>query len=318
MIVWGGGSYAGGPTTYLDTGARYDPRTDTWTPVTTTGAAGARLGHKAVWTGDQIILWGGVGATGYVATGGRYSPAQDAWISMATPAALSGRELHSAVWTGREMIIWGGTASSYENTGGRYSLDINNWTSTTLTGAPDGRHSHSAVWTGSRMLVWGGTTNTGPTTNTGGAYGGDDSPPIAGVIRDGNNPPDLILQLDRTSISANWSGFSDPESGIVRYEWAIGTSPGATDVMPFRDTGTIGGTVYGLSLSVGTTYYVTARFTNGDRRTTTASSNGVYIGNDLTASSGCSASVSGAGMLPLGTGLVALILLLAAKRRVRE
>jgi hypothetical protein len=52
MIVWGGydGSYC------LNTGAAYDPTTDTWTPTSTTNAPRARERHTAVWAGSRMIL----------------------------------------------------------------------------------------------------------------------------------------------------------------------------------------------------------------------------------------------------------------------
>jgi hypothetical protein len=45
---------------------------DTWTPTSTTNAPTARYQHTAVWTGSEMIVWGG-GADGSVLnTGGRY------------------------------------------------------------------------------------------------------------------------------------------------------------------------------------------------------------------------------------------------------
>ena len=55
MIVWGGNSDAG----LLDTGGRYNPNTDTWTATSTTNVPTARDYHTAVWTGSQMIVWGG-------------------------------------------------------------------------------------------------------------------------------------------------------------------------------------------------------------------------------------------------------------------
>jgi hypothetical protein len=67
MAVWGGVGTDG----FLNSGGRYDPVADSWTPTSTTGAPIARSSHTAVWTGGQMIVWGGdVG--GVTATGGRY------------------------------------------------------------------------------------------------------------------------------------------------------------------------------------------------------------------------------------------------------
>ena len=57
MIVWGGQNVD--VFTAFNDGARYNPAVNTWTPVTTTGAGTGRSGHAAVWTGSEMIIWGG-------------------------------------------------------------------------------------------------------------------------------------------------------------------------------------------------------------------------------------------------------------------
>ena len=61
--------------TKLNTGARYNPSTNAWTAIPTAGAPAGRDAHVAVWTGSQMIVWGGVdGSTGNqdrIRTGGR-------------------------------------------------------------------------------------------------------------------------------------------------------------------------------------------------------------------------------------------------------
>ena len=80
---------------------------DTWTETTTTNAPTYRFSHTAVWTGSEMIVWGGGGA-GSLNTGGRYNPSTDSWRATSTTNAPSRRGNHTAVWTGREMIVWGG------------------------------------------------------------------------------------------------------------------------------------------------------------------------------------------------------------------
>ncbi len=122
MIVWGGFSPSGG--TYFNTGGKYSPATDSWTPTSTTNAPSARYIHTAVWTGSEMTIWGGGGVSGNVDTGGRYDPATDGWAPTSTIDAPSARTHHTAVWTGSEMIVWGGVGNGfpfpYFNTGGRY------------------------------------------------------------------------------------------------------------------------------------------------------------------------------------------------------
>ena len=100
----------------------YDPGTDTWVgTVSQTNAPAARAQHAAVWTGSEMIVWGGSESSQHLNTGGRYDPVTDTWLG-ATPTAgaPSGRQGAAAVWTGKEMIAWGGwNASTFAN-GARY------------------------------------------------------------------------------------------------------------------------------------------------------------------------------------------------------
>ena len=156
MIIWGGSDR----TSSFNTGARYDPATDTWTPTSTANAPSARNTHSAVWTGREMIVWGGVSDPSSVGTGGRYDPATDTWQATSTVSAPTSRRDHTAVWTGTEMIIWGGvdptgTDITYQ-TGGRYDPTTDTWRATSVDGVPSERALHTAVWTGKEMIVWGG------------------------------------------------------------------------------------------------------------------------------------------------------------------
>ena len=118
----------------------------------------ARQNHTAVWTGNEMIVWGGLNNGGYLNTGGRYNPTTNSWTGTSTNNVPTGRRYHTAVWTGNEMIVWGGAADlgSYLNTGGRYNPSTDNWTATSTNDAPTPRESHTAVWTGNEMIVWSG------------------------------------------------------------------------------------------------------------------------------------------------------------------
>jgi hypothetical protein len=162
MIIWGG---RGNDDPGLKTGSRYTPSTNSWA-ATSIGAdvPTARSAHTAVWTGSEMIVWGGLSVDGYIIdSGGRFSPMLNAWVPTSTGGAPSSRRHHTAVWTGAEMIVWGGTTSSSldTNTGGRYSLATDTWTPTPTGGStPGARNGHSAVWTGTEMIVWGGAVGT--------------------------------------------------------------------------------------------------------------------------------------------------------------
>ena len=159
MIIWGG-FYYDGSNHYLKNGGRYDPAADSWTATSTTDAPSARQYHTAVWTGSEMIVWGGETSSGALhSDGGRYNPADNTWAVSAieTTGAPAERKWHRAVWTGSEMIVWGGYGTGGDlNDGGRYKPATNTWTTTSTTAAPSQRRNPTAVWTGSEMIVWGG------------------------------------------------------------------------------------------------------------------------------------------------------------------
>lgn len=180
MIVWGGFGGEVLPSDYaaLNDGARYDPGTDLWLPVSGLGAPAARQRHTAVWTGSRMIVWGGSGPSARLATGGVYDPGADAWSSTSLLGAPAARERHAALWNGSEMIVWSGEIgvdayfgilSRAVGTGGRYDPAADRWTETAFTGAPIPVLSAlppPAAWTGDEMLVWAG----GVADGVGGRY----------------------------------------------------------------------------------------------------------------------------------------------------
>ncbi len=129
---------------------------DFWQTLSATSLPG-RYYHTAVWTGTEMIIWGGMGASPvYKNDGARFNPGTNIWTLTTMTNAPTQRYTHSAVWTGTEMIIWGGYAGGRADTGIRYNPGGNAWTPTALTNAPTGRYGHAAVWTGTEMIIWGG------------------------------------------------------------------------------------------------------------------------------------------------------------------
>ena len=156
MIIWGGSYYEGGNYYYLNSGGRYNPTTNTWIPTSTTNVPLARDAHTAVWSGTEMIVWGGGDDYSLPKTGGKYNPVSDSWTPTSTANAPPGRYFHSAVWTGTHMIIWGGNVGLPTDTGNSYNPVTNAWTSISQSNAPYPRDSHTAVWTGTEMIIWGG------------------------------------------------------------------------------------------------------------------------------------------------------------------
>lgn len=168
MIIWGGMSANGGPAFPINSGGRYNPIADIWQPTPTFGAPEARGFHTAIWTGSEMIVWGGNGVASPVNTGGRYNPITNTWTLTPSVNAPAPRFYHTAVWTGSSMIVWGGfDGEAVLNTGGRYTPGDPSWLSTPAIGVPAARLYHSAVWTGTEMIVWGGVSFTEQFNNGG-------------------------------------------------------------------------------------------------------------------------------------------------------
>ena len=66
----------------------------------------------------------------------------------------------------------------------------------------------------------------------------DTEAPTAGTVSDGSGS-DVNYSSGNTSLTANWTGFSDTLSGIASYEIAIGTSSGATDILGWISAGNV-------------------------------------------------------------------------------
>jgi hypothetical protein len=92
----------------------------------------------------------------------------------------------------------------------------------------------------------------------GSGAGIDTTPPTAGVVLDGLGT-DIDSQTSTTSISANWTGFHDDSGTIASYRWAIGTTPGGTEIQGWTSAGNSTSATAAVALSVGTQCYVAVR-----------------------------------------------------------
>ena len=165
MVVWGGARITDPPgLDYPADGGRYDPLTDSWTPMTSVNAPPLRHWFPAVWTGNQMIVWGG---SPLVKEGGLYDPVADIWTPTSPVNVPHVRRNHIGVWTGSEMIIWGGICDQCEKSGSRYDPATDTWTQTSLVGVPLRGAGAKGIWTGSHMVVWGGGVfSSGQTSST--------------------------------------------------------------------------------------------------------------------------------------------------------
>ncbi|HXY45032.1 MAG TPA: hypothetical protein VEH29_12670, partial [Acidimicrobiales bacterium] len=144
---------------------------DTWSAIPTAPLA-ARSGEATVWTGKQMIVWGGEAAysTSYVvgdlyeppayADGAAYNPRTRTWTRL-SPAPLSPRYDVASVWDGHAFFVWGGQgggaaeSNTYFADGARYNPTSHRWKR--LPPAPlSGRSDATAFWDGSQVVIIGG------------------------------------------------------------------------------------------------------------------------------------------------------------------
>jgi hypothetical protein len=119
-----------------------------------------RSEYAAVWTGKEMIVWGGYsGNTTLYGDGAAYDPATRTWTKLAA-GPLAGRAGPVAVWTGEDMLIFGGssTSAAYSD-GAAYDPATNTWRKLApIPASLGGNLSDSgsyAVWTGKVMVAWG-------------------------------------------------------------------------------------------------------------------------------------------------------------------
>ena len=99
--------------------------------------------------------------------------------------------------------------------------------------------------------------------------------PIAGTVIDSSDGKSACRSDNATTI-ASWSHFSDVESGIVEYEWGVGTAAGSDDVLPFDSVGLSESATSNATMPVGMVY-VSVRATNGAGLTVVGVSEGKLV-----------------------------------------
>jgi len=102
-------------------------------------------------------------------------------------------------------------------------------------------------------------------------------------VNDGD-AADIASVLTSDSLRANWSPSADPNSGIVRYWYSIGTAPGSTNTLGWTSNwAATAVTAKNLILTQQTVYYFNVMAENGaGMYSSVVSSNGQLVGNPIT------------------------------------
>jgi hypothetical protein len=246
IIVWGGESGPQGTVLHAD-GAAYDPSTGRWQVLPAAPISG-RMSAAAVWTGSEMVIWGGYDNAALPlhvsAAGAAYNPATNRW-RLLPPSPLSPRHGAQAVWTGDSVFILGGAPAvinsqgDFDADGALYNPAANTWQAVRPPPAPAG---HGLDWVlaaqaRDRTLAWSTWSITTPA-------GPDSTSTTAGVdFYTYNEPSGRWAKLDQSSspvvdpTQAIWTGQEALLRGAPGYcgGCAGGTT---TEVSGFYDPAT--------------------------------------------------------------------------------
>jgi N-acetylneuraminic acid mutarotase len=165
MLVWGQGLREA-----------FDPRTNRWRRLPGSPLLSVHEGHGlVVWTGRELIGWGGGCCGDAFSDGVAFNPATNRWRALA-PTPLAGSQQPIGAWTGRELIIFvGGLNPDGKPWPARlaraaaYNPATDKWRRIAPLPAPRG--GANAVWDGREVLVVGGAVSgTSPLPRVGFAY----------------------------------------------------------------------------------------------------------------------------------------------------
>jgi N-acetylneuraminic acid mutarotase len=216
MIIWGGFGGTNAQAQFFGDGARYNPATKSWSLLPTTGAPSPRWGHSMVWTGHDLLIWGGEGGTGTpLNDGARFDPTTNRWSPLPTVGAPTGRTYQATAWTGKEMIVWGGQGPGvFYRDGARFNPTTGVWTSLPSAGTPSAREYATGFWNGSQFVVWGGNDTRSRPTWDGARYN-----PVTNAWSS-LPPAPLTPRLEASATWTGrdlivWGGVEDDESGVT-------------------------------------------------------------------------------------------------------
>jgi hypothetical protein len=181
----------------------------------------ALRGAALVWTGDQLILFGGTGdyeATASVAAFA-FDPTVGSWSRLPDPPSATWGS--QGFWTGTEALFWGGQDPSDALGGVAFDPSTQTWR--TIAPAPlDPGWGGQGVWTGEELIIFGGGIHVGDPRNTqAAAYD-----PASDTWR---RLPDAPTGLNR--LSGTWTGREavflgslQTVNGVPQAEEALGVA----------------------------------------------------------------------------------------------
>lgn len=170
LIVYGGMTISGyySKAYKISDGGIYDPNSNSWSsiPSPPSNIFQPSNRHTIVWTGSEMIVWGGYTSsgssnffTGQQNQGAKYNPSSNNWNSISTPpSSFVGRGMSNYAWTGSEMIVWAGRVdgnnyNSWTTDGCIYNPTSDIWR---VMATPSSfEHTDGYVFDGKRLILCG-------------------------------------------------------------------------------------------------------------------------------------------------------------------
>lgn len=137
-IVWGGKAGPWLNYTTFNTGHLFHPSTNIWTNMSAVGAPSLRNNEAVVWSGKDLVVWGGIYSGTTLGTGSVYSPATNSWFPVSMTNAPTARSSPHSASVGSNVVIWGGSDNGFVslNDGGIFDATTNSWKSIAATVSP--------------------------------------------------------------------------------------------------------------------------------------------------------------------------------------
>jgi hypothetical protein len=167
LIVWGGMDRD--RRVHAD-GAAFDPAAGRWRPLPPAPQAQQldQLGGDAVWTGRELLIWGGLAPEDGASAGGAmrpgdglaYDPVRRSWRRLPAPPRTLPRSAIPALWTGRELLVveaeGGRQVAGGGLVGAAYDPAADHWRTLPESPRLGGGQllGRTVLWAGTRLLVW--------------------------------------------------------------------------------------------------------------------------------------------------------------------
>lgn len=158
ILVWGG--WDENSNTYFNDGLLFDILAGTWSAVSGSPLLSPRRSASGVWTGTEVIIFGGENTGTFYTDGARLDLSTLTWSPITSNPSID-FPIRYSHWNGTEMFLFG-------NAGFKFNPSFNSWSS--LNAGLDAIHSsENFAWTGSEYWRYNPFTQLitkfNPTTN---------------------------------------------------------------------------------------------------------------------------------------------------------